>query len=204
MTPSLMFDLGGVIIDIDRNRAVESFRRLGMKTARDFFDPYRQQGHFLLLEEGAVTPAQFRNNIRPLFSRPVTDNEIDRGLFDFLIGIPEQRLSRLADLRRQGHRVYLLSNTNAIMWTGAILPEFTKLGGDINDYFDGIITSFQARCCKPDARIFHLACSRFGIEPAETTFFDDSAANVNAARALGFRAELVDPQNDFMSLTSRK
>lgn len=202
MTKNLLFDLGGVIMDIDRLRAVKAYKNLGMTDADSFFDPYLQRGYFGQLEAGQITPEEFRRDIRPLFSRPVSDEEIDRGLFEFLLGIPAERLKRLADLRRAGHGVYLLSNTNAIMWHGSILPEFRKLGGDISDYFDGIVTSFAVGCCKPDARIFNHAAKTLAINPAETTFFDDGPANVEAAKALGFHAELVSAERDFMTLTA--
>lgn len=201
MTQNLMFDLGGVIMDIDRSRAVEAFARLGMADANAFFDPYLQRGYFLKLEEGLISPEEFRRDIRPLFSRPVTDEEIDRGLDRFLIGIPDERLHRLKELRRAGYGVYLLSNTNPIMWNGFILNEFRKLGGDISDYFDGVVTSFSAKICKPDARIFRLAAEKFGISPESTTFYDDGPANCRAALDLGFKAELVNEQNNFMKLT---
>lgn len=202
MTKNLLFDLGGVIMDIDRLRAVKAYKNLGMTNADSFFDPYLQRGHFGLLEAGQITPDEFRRDIRPLFSRPVSNEEIDRGLFEFLLGIPAERLERLAALRLAGHGVYLLSNTNAIMWHGAILPEFRKLGGDIGDYFDGIVTSFEVGCCKPDARIFNIAARELRLDPAETTFFDDGPANVEAAKALGFHAELVSADRDFMTLTA--
>lgn len=204
MTQSLLFDLGGVIMDIDRMRAVRAYEALGMADADRFFDPYLQRGYFLQLEEGAISPEEFRAAVRPLFSRPVTDEEIDKGLFQFLLGIPEERLRRLAELRAEGYKVYMLSNTNRIMWDGAILPEFRKLGGDISDYFDGVVTSFTVGCCKPDARIYRYAAEHLGLNPAETTFFDDGPANVEAARELGFRAELVTARRDVMALTEVK
>lgn len=196
-----MFDLGGVIMDIDRTRAVRAFAELGMADADAFFDPYCQRGYFLQLEQGAVSAEEFRRDIRPLFARPVTDEEIDRGLDRFLIGIPPERLQRLKQLREAGHGVYLLSNTNPIMWNGFILREFRKLGGSIDDYFDGVVTSFDVKVCKPDARIFRHAAEKFGIRPEDTTFYDDSAANCRAAVELGFHAETVNDENSFMKLT---
>lgn len=196
-----MFDLGGVIMDIDRSRAVRAFAELGMADADSFFDPYLQRGYFLQLEQGLISPEEFRSSVRPLFGRPVSDEEIDRGLDRFLIGIPDERLRRLKALRRAGYGVYLLSNTNPIMWNGFILNEFRKLGGDISDYFDGVQTSFSAKICKPDPRIFRLAAEKFGITPESTTFFDDGPANCRAALQLGFKAELVNEHNNFMKLT---
>lgn len=201
MTQTLLFDLGGVIMDIDRTQAVKAFEALGMKAADRFFDPYLQRGYFLQLEEGTISPEQFRADIRPLFADEVTDEQIDEGLFKFLLGIPTLRLERLAALRRAGHKVCLLSNTNSIMWHGAILPEFRKLGGEISDYFDGIVTSFNVGCCKPDPRIYLYAIEHLAIDPADTTFYDDGLTNVEAARALGFHACHVTAENDFMKLT---
>lgn len=202
MTENLLFDLGGVIMDIDRNRAVAAYQELGMADADRFFDPYCQRGLFGELEEGVISPEEFRAGVRPLFSRPVTDKEIDEGLFRFLIGIPDERLHRLAALRRAGHGVYMLSNTNPIMWQGFILPEFRKLGGDISDYFDGVVTSFTVGCCKPDPRIYRYAIDHLGLHPGSTTFFDDSAANVDAAIALGLKGEHVTPERTLMKLTA--
>lgn len=201
MTKNLLFDLGGVIMDIDRNRAVKAFSDLGMADADSFFDPYVQRGLFLQLEQGAITPGQFRTQVRPRFSRYVTDAEMDSALQKFLIGIPAERLERLCRLRAAGHGVYLLSNTNAIMWNGMIADEFRKLGGDVNDYFDGIVTSFEVKMCKPDPRIFEYTVKKTGIVPADTTFYDDGEANVEAARRCGFKAVRVTPTDDFMSLT---
>ena len=203
MKATLLFDLGGVIMEIDRLRAVKAFQRLGMADADAFFDPYCQRGLFLQLEQGAITPDEFRNAVRPLFSQAISDSEIDDGLMQFLIGIPAERLQRLQALRQSGCRVFLLSNTNAIMWNAFISSEFRKLGGDFSTYFDGGVTSFEAKCCKPDSRIYRIAAEKLGLNPSETVFFDDGMANVEAARALGFQAEHVTADNDFMTLTAK-
>lgn len=203
MTEALLFDLGGVIMEIDRMRAVDAFAEMGMADADGFFDPYHQRGLFGRLEEGLISAAEFRNEVRPLFGRRVSDSEIDSALCRFLIGIPAERLERLAALRRKGYKVGMLSNTNPIMWEAFILPEFRKAGKSVSDYFDGIVTSFDARCCKPDRRIFDYACESLGLNPADTIFFDDGPGNVEAARALGFKTEQVSAENDFMTLTGR-
>lgn len=202
MTKNLLFDLGGVIMNIDRTKAVEAFSRLGMKDADAFFDPYVQQGLFGLLEEGQISSETFYDRVRPMFDRPVTNEEINEGLYKFLLGIPEERLERLAALRKAGYGVYMLSNTNPIMWEGYILKEFQKAGGDINDYFDGVVASFQVGCCKPDPRIFEYTTKHLGIKPEETTFYDDGVVNVEGARRCGFNAVHVTRVNDFMKLTS--
>lgn len=186
-----MFDLGGVIMDIDRDRCVRYFDSLGMTDADGFFDAYCQKGPFLALEAGQISPAEFRNRMRERLPGDVSDEVIDRGLSLFLCGIPAHRLDTLRRLRAEGHGVWLLSNTNPIIWHADILPEFRKQGLDISAYFDGTVTSFEAGICKPAPHIYEYALNKFGISAADTTFFDDGPANVEAACRCGMRAELL-------------
>ncbi len=199
MIKNLLFDLGGVIMDLDRDRCVRAFEALGMKEADDFLGVYGQKGDFLALESGAIDAEEFRRRIRPLFSRQVTDEEIDTAFNSFLIGIPAERLRALRELRRK-YPIYLLSNTNPIMMESKIAEEFRKEGLEMADYFDGIITSYEAKCCKPARGIFDYARDTCGLEPEETLFFDDSKSNVEAARAYGFHAVVVNPGDEFVDL----
>lgn len=202
MIKNLMFDLGGVIMDIDRNRCVRAYEALGLKDAESYLGVYVQSGIFADLEGGKITPAQFRTELRKGFDRPVTDAEIDAAFTRFLIGIPRHRLEELRALRKD-YGMYLLSNTNPIMWNGMIRTEFEQEGLEREDYFDGLVTSFEAKSMKPDARIFDYARDKFGIDPAETLFLDDSQTNVDAARALGWQAALVPPGTEFTDVVNK-
>ena len=68
------------------------------------------------------------------------------------------------------------------------------------DYFDGIVTSFEARSIKPDAKIFHTVVEKLGLKPEETLFLDDSQKNLDAAAQLGFQTLLVTPGSEFFEL----
>lgn len=200
MIKNLLFDLGGVIMDLDRNCCVEAFKRLGMKDPDEFLGLYGQKGDFLALESGEIDADEFHRRIRPLFGTPSpTDVQIDEAFNEFLIGIPVERLKALRDLRRD-YRICLLSNTNPIMMESKIAEEFRKEGRELADYFDGVVTSYEARCCKPGKEIFDYAERTCGLVPAETLFFDDSQANVDAARSYGFKAVLVRPGDEFADL----
>ncbi len=196
MIKNLMFDLGGVIMDICRRDCVEAFEKLGMKDADSFFGEYKQSGPFLQLEAGEITPAQFRDRMRQLITTPVTDEQLDASINRFLTGIPPRRLDQLEALAGK-YKIYLLSNTNPIMWHSRIAEQFCGRGKTIDHYFDGTLTSFEARANKPDRRIFEQAVDKFGIKPAETLFLDDSQANLDAAAALGFNTLLIPPGTEF-------
>lgn len=200
MIKNLLFDLGGVIMDLDRDRCVRAFESLGMKDADDFLGVYGQKGAFLALESGEIDADEFHRQVRPMIDRPeVSDREIDGAFNQFLVGIPRHRLEALRELRRD-YGVYLLSNTNPIMVEGKIAEEFRQEGREMADYFDGVFTSYEAKCCKPGKAIFDYAERKGGLVPEETLFFDDSQANVDAARSYGFKAVVVKPGDEFASL----
>ncbi len=192
----LLFDLGGVIMNIEKERCVRSLKKLGMEHPEEFLGDYGQKGPFLALEEGKLTPAGFREALREYLPAGVTDEQIDDAFNDFLVGIPVERLKELEKLHRN-HRIFLLSNTNKIMWDSKIAEEFRKDGHDREYYFDGCVTSFDVKCCKPEAAIFEEAAGRFGLTPAATLFFDDSRENCEAAAELGFRTAWVRPGTEF-------
>lgn len=195
---NLMFDLGGVIMKIERQRAVDALREIGLDDADEMLGEYGQHGIFLQLELGNVTPQQWRDELRRHISKEVTDRQIDRAFERFLVGIPVERLRELEELRRD-YKIYMLSNTNKLMWEDVIDSEFRKDGHDMAYYFDGVLPSFEEHCYKPDAEIFNRACQKFGIKPEDTIFFDDSLTNVEAAKALGFGGVHVVDERPFKS-----
>ncbi len=196
MIKNLLFDLGGVIMDIRRENCVKAFQELGMSDIGEFLGDYGQKGAFKLLEEGALTPDEFRAEIMKSCPRGTAGSQIDDAFNQFLVGIPAYRLEALAGLRRR-FGVYLLSNTNKIMWDSRIAEEFRKIPGrEMDSYFDGTVTSFEARALKPSAEIFGYAVRKLGIVPEETLFLDDSQENIRAAVALGFHGAVVPASGD--------
>ncbi len=199
MIKNLLFDLGGVIMDIRRENCEEAFRQLGMADIGEYLGDYGQKGPFAALEEGKISEEEFRAEVRKHIAREVSDEEIDRAFNRFLTGIPVRRLEELRKLRGK-YKLYMLSNTNSIMWRQDIAKAFRQEGLAVDDYFDGIVTSFEAKCCKPAPGIFNRVVEKFGIRPEETVFFDDSKANVEAAAKLGFATRHVAPGLEFYEI----
>lgn len=199
MIRNLLFDLGGVIMDIEKERCVAAFEELGLREARSYFGDFSQQGPFAAIEEGRIDPEEFHAILHGELPATVSDADIDAAFCRFLIGIPRHRLAALRALRSR-YKVYMLSNTNPIMWNSKIKSEFEQEGLTREDYFDGIVTSFAAKALKPAREIFDYACSTLGILPEETLFIDDSQTNLDAAAALGFHTALAAPGTEFIDL----
>ncbi len=197
---NLLFDLGGVIMDIEKQRCVDAFVRLGLPDTDAFFGEYGQTGPFGMLEEGLISIDEFHAQVRALIPGDVTDEQIDSAFNEFLIGIPVERLRRLEELHSLGFKIYLLSNTNPVMWNSKIAGEFKKDGKTIDSYFDGISVSFEAKALKPSAEIFEYTIGTLGIVPDETVFFDDSEDNLRGAERFGFHTAHVKPGREFFHI----
>lgn len=198
MIKKLLFDLGGVIMDIRRQDCVDAFTRLGLKDAESYFGLYSQEGVFRAIEDGSMDVDAFHAAMHRVLPDGVTDRQIDEAFQKFLVGIPVRRLEELRRLRHKGYKIYLLSNTNPVMWNDRIAAEFRQQGHDVNYYFDGIVLSYRAHALKPSPEIFEYACRTLDIRPDETLFFDDSADNTAAAERLGFHAATVRPGTEFI------
>lgn len=202
MIKNLLFDLGGVIMDLDMQRCIDAFSALGLPDAKAYFGEYGQKGAFAALEKGIITPDEWRRDLHRLIERPVTDQQIDNAFMQFLIGIPAHRLDALLALRRR-FGIYLLSNTNAVMWNNKIAHDFAQQGSNINTYFDGIVTSFEAHALKPSPQIFEFTARHLGIRPEETLFMDDSLANCTEAARLGWHSAHIAPGEEFTTVTNK-
>ena len=188
MIKNVMIDLGGVMINLDRDRCVRAFERLGIADADERLGLYRQKEPFIYVEDGSITAAEFYDGLRRMTGRQVDDIEFENAFDEFLLDLPVERLEALRKMRADGLKLYMISNTNAIMYDGWIKRAFMQEGRKVGDYFDGIVTSFAEGFCKPDPRLFATVLNRYGLKPEETILLDDSEANCESARGLGMKA----------------
>lgn len=185
---NVVIDLGGVMIDLDRDRCVHAFEALGLSEADSMLGLYRQEEPFLSIETGRISAAEFYDKLRCITGRPTPDADFEGAFDQFLVALPVERLAALRKMRADGKRLYMISNTNAIMFDGWIKRAFRQEGLRVGDYFDGIVTSFAEGVCKPDAALFETVLNRFGLRAEESVLLDDSEANCEAARQLGMHA----------------
>lgn len=194
---NVIFDLGGVLVDLDLDRCIAAFRELGMPRVADLISPYYPAEMIGRLEKGEISFHEACNQMRRLDGRPdVTDPEIAAAYGAFLVDIPVAKLRQIDRLRQAGIRTYVLSNNNPASME-VIRGEFTADGRTMDDYFDKIYLSYELKELKPSEAIFRKVIADSGIVPSETLFIDDGQKNVDAAQALGLAVYMPAPGEDF-------
>lgn len=194
---TVVFDLGGVLVDLDIDRCIGAFRSLGMDAVADLINPYYPAEMIGRLERGDISFHEACDQMRQLSGRQeVTDAQIAWAYGQFLVRIPVGKLRQIDALRERGIRTCVLSNNNPASME-YIRRMFSADGKTMDDYFDAVYLSYQLCELKPSEAIFRKMIAADGMLPAETLFIDDGQKNVVAAQALGFSVYMPGPEEDF-------
>jgi len=191
---NIIFDFGGVIIDIDEQLTIKEFAKLGFgdpskALSKEFIELVRK------FERGIFTPDIFRNKLRDFLDISATDQEIDDAWNALLFDIPAARIEVIQEVKKN-YNIFLLSNSNEIHYD--LYLRDLQLRFDYNEFdelFHKAYFSFDLHLSKPDDDIYEFVMYQEGLDPAETLFIDDRADNIEAARKLGFQTyQLVKPE----------
>jgi len=189
---NIIFDLGGVILNINPQLTVEAFRSLGW---RDFFEENNQTNGkelFYSLESGNSSPEVFRNNVRRIADIQRNDEEIDAAWTAMILDIPADRIRYLEELKKS-YRLFLLSNTNEIHRIKFHRDFETDFGYSFYDLFERNFYSHEMGMRKPNPQIYIQALTEAGLVPEETLFIDDMEENIEAAKTTGMKVLHIQP-----------
>ncbi|MDR2809324.1 MAG: HAD family phosphatase [Tannerellaceae bacterium] len=189
---NIVFDLGGVIIDLDITRSIQRFEELGIRNIHEILDPYEQKGVFLELERGEINPPAFCRVLSQYAGKELSVKEIEYAWMGFVVDVPQYKLDYILELKKK-HKVYLLSNTNPFIFDWAQTAAFSSAGLPITHYFDALYVSYKIGMTKPDLRIFEYMLNHGHITASETLFVDDGEQNITTAQSLDIHT--YQPQN---------
>ena len=146
---TVVFDLGGVLVDLDIDRCTGAFRSLGMDAVADLINPYYPAEMIGRLEHGVISFHEACDEMRRLSGTPeVTDAQIAWAYGQFLVRIPVAKLRQIDALRERGIRTCVLSNNNPASMK-YIRRMFTADGKTMDDYFDAVFLSYELHELKP-------------------------------------------------------
>ncbi|HET9570256.1 MAG TPA: riboflavin biosynthesis protein RibF [Bacteroidales bacterium] len=191
---NIIFDFGGVLVDLNPQACLDAFAALGLPQVADYLTPYGHQGPFGKVENGDIDLHQFRNEIRETFKVDLTDRQIEDAWGAFLLHTPLNKIKMVHELAKT-YRVFLLSNTNPIHIRK--LKEFDEAGYPISECFEKLYLSYEVGMSKPGRAIFEHVLSDAGIVPEETLLVDDAPLNCRTAAELGIHTFQPKPFEDF-------
>jgi putative hydrolase of the HAD superfamily len=184
---NIIFDLGGVILNINYQLTNDAFIRLGVKNFNELYSQFHGSSLFNGLETGHVSTEEFLAEMQQHVPEGVTGEQITAAWNAMLLDFPLQRLQLLQQLR-QHYNLYLLSNTNAIH-----LEAFNRLLQEsrgipsLGSFFDRTYYSHLMGYRKPDKESYLMVMEENGLLPEETLFIDDTLPNIEGAKAVGLQ-----------------
>lgn len=196
---NIIFDFGGVIVNLARNRCIEAFEKLGVDVRDKLTNNYQHKDLFMQLELGNMTPEAFCNGIRELSTKDLTDDQIYNAWITMLDDVADWKLDLLLDVHDR-YNTMLLSNTNIIHWEWSTQHIFNYKGHHLSDFFSQTYLSYELHLIKPDIEIFEYVLTDSSINPKETLFIDDALVNCKAAESLGIRSYMPEPREDWSFL----
>lgn len=196
MIKNLVFDFGGVIVDLDKDKAIRAFKNLGMENIEDYIGLYAQKGIFLEVEDGQIDDLTFCEKISEIVGRKLSYEEVKQAWLGFFAGMDEFKLDYIEELRSK-YNLYILSNTNPFVQSWAQSTDFSSKGRSLRDYFDKIYTSYEIGYIKPAPEIFEFMIKDANLNPAETLFIDDGESNIKIAEEFGFKTYLAADGEDW-------
>lgn len=199
-TKNIIFDLGGVLLDIDYQKTIDAFESLGVRNFKEMFSQFKADELFEKLETGHIAEPDFYQAVKQRTPVDITEAEIKTAWNALLLDFRTESLSLLEQLAGS-YQLYLLSNTNAIHLK-CFKEIFTRQTGQpaLDRYFKKAWYSNEVGLRKPNRDIFEFVLADENLVAAETLFIDDTPMNVETARNLGFKTHCLLPSESIEKL----
>ena len=194
---NIIFDLGGVVLDIDENIVYQELEELGINTtelaqSKEFSEIMSK------FDTGIYTAPTFRKKTKALLGlEKMTDQKFDSIWNAMLLDIPRERIEAIEKIKKH-YKIFLMSNSNEIHYDLYVRDLQLRFGyNEFDELFNKSYFSFAEHLEKPNPRFFELILDHEHLLPEETLFIDDTAENIKVAKSLGIntyhisREELV-------------
>lgn len=181
---NIIFDLGGVIIDIDQEQILNHLISNGFTDVEKLDSP-EIKTTLKQFECGIISSETFRKKLSKQLNLSLTAAKFDEIWNSMILDIPQRRIDLIKKLKTHYH-VYLMSNSNEIHYDLFIRDLQLRFGyREFDSLFDKSFFSFDVHLSKPNPDFFIYILDRYNMKPEETLFIDDTAENILAAQKLG-------------------
>jgi putative hydrolase of the HAD superfamily len=188
---NIIFDLGGVIINLNYQLTRKAFENLGVANFNDLYTQHHANPLFEQLEVGAIEPEAFYEALRQATGLTLTNSQIETAWNAMLLDFPVERLLWLDQIKNK-YNIYLFSNTNAIHYKAfttiyAQTAPLVGLNPNFNHFFKTAYYSHTLKQRKPAVAAFEAVLQDAKLDPAQTLFIDDTISNIEGAQKAGLQ-----------------
>ncbi|MEJ7589182.1 MAG: HAD family phosphatase [Ferruginibacter sp.] len=197
---NVIFDLGGVILNIDYQKTARAFNELGVHQFDELYSQSTANHLFEALETGDISEESFFESMQPYCREGTTQEQIQAAWNAILLDFRNESLQVLESLKGK-YNLFLLSNTNSIHHTAfnrILLEDTGKRSLDV--YFTKSYYSHLIRMRKPYAATYQWVLNDGNMVAGETLFVDDSIININGADEVGIKTHLLLPTEKLADL----
>ncbi|HEY9363635.1 MAG TPA: HAD family phosphatase [Chitinophagaceae bacterium] len=184
---NIIFDLGGVLLNIDFNKTQKAFADLGVTNFIDLYTQFHSTPLFVDYETGKISDEKFIEGIRSSAGIPLSDENVISAWNALLLDFPIERLKLLEKLKTK-YRLFLLSNTNALHHAVFQKTVLDLSGKAFDDYFEKAYYSHSMGMRKPGVEIYEWVLKQNNLSAQETLFIDDTLINIEGAKKAGLQA----------------
>jgi len=184
----IIFDLGGVLLNIDYNLTRDAFVATGIENFDEIYSQLHQESLFDQWEMGLMTRQEFVQTLQRASARPISEEQILSAWNAMLQDFPVRRLQLLQQLRLY-YDLFLLSNTNEVheeAFNGILMRQHGI--PNLGVFFDKVYLSHRVGMRKPDPEIFRRVLTDNQLKPEQTLFIDDSPQHIAGAKEAGIQA----------------
>ncbi|MDP5093341.1 MAG: HAD family phosphatase [Polaribacter sp.] len=183
---NIVFDLGGVIMNLDVPKTIEAFKALGIKNIVNDTGHHYQYSFFYDFEIGKISENDFLESLFNLSDKSPNHQEIIKAWNAMILDMPKERIDFLKELRKN-YTLFLLSNTNKIHQKEYLDTYKNSFNSSFNDLFKKAYYSHEIGIRKPDEAIFNFILEDSNLVASETLFVDDAISNIEGAQKVGIK-----------------
>jgi len=198
---AVIFDFGGVLINIDYHLTIDAFKSLGIDDFDELYSQASQSDLFNKIETGSITSEEFIKGILDYLPEGTTSTAVIDAWNAMILDVPMQSVQLLQSLSKK-YRVFLLSNTNVIHLPHALQSWSNRTDVEFKACFESIYLSFEMGMRKPDREIFDFVCRDSGLDPKNTLFIDDSIQHIKGAESAGLQTIHLKEIQDLSTIFS--
>lgn len=197
---NIIFDLGGVIINLDIQKTIQEFNKLSHRPFETIYTQLQQSTVFDQFDKGEISEKDFFEALKNVLDNNIEDEKIVLAWNAMLLDFPKHRLELLEKLK-PNYRLFLLSNTNETHVLEFEKSLFQSHGHqNLEPFFEKIYYSCRMNMRKPDTTIFDFVLKENNLLAEETLFIDDSPQHIEGALKTGIKAVLLSKDKEAESL----